>query len=102
IRDSLYCDAMEACDVYTRQCSTLINTIELATLGATLAAGGVNPPTQKRGLQADNVPYILAENDKAEQWGWCRGGGERRWCEGERGGGGGGLGGGGGRGGGGG
>lgn len=27
-------------DVYTRQCSTLINTIELATLGATLAAGG--------------------------------------------------------------
>ncbi|XPE38252.1 glutaminase [Shigella flexneri] len=21
----LYCDAMEACDVYTRQCSTLLN-----------------------------------------------------------------------------
>ncbi len=62
----LYCDAMEACDVeacdvYTRQCSTLINTIELATLGATLAAGGVNPLTHKRVLQADNVPYILAE-----------------------------------------
>lgn len=36
----LYCDAMEACDIYTRQCSTLINTVELATLGATLAAGG--------------------------------------------------------------
>lgn len=46
---------------YTRQCSTLINTIELATLGATLAAGGVNPLTHKRVLQADNVPYILAE-----------------------------------------
>lgn len=57
----LYCDAMEACDVYTRQCSTLINTVELATLGATLAAGGVNPLTHKRVLQADNVPYILAE-----------------------------------------
>ena len=57
----LYCDAMEACDVYTRQCSTLINTIELATLGATLAAGGVNPLTHKRVLQADNVLYILAE-----------------------------------------
>lgn len=57
----LYCDAMEACDVYTRQCSTLLNTIELATLGATLAAGGVNPLTHKRVLQADNVPYILAE-----------------------------------------
>ena len=24
----LYCDAMEACDVYTRQCSTLINRVE--------------------------------------------------------------------------
>ncbi|EHE2704792.1 glutaminase A [Escherichia coli] len=57
----LYCDAMEACDVYTRQCSTLLNTVELATLGATLAAGGVNPLTHKRVLQADNVPYILAE-----------------------------------------
>ena len=57
----LYCDAMEACDVYTRQCSTLLNTVELATLGATLAAGGVNPLTHERVLQADNVPYILAE-----------------------------------------
>ncbi len=57
----LYCDAMEACDVYTRQCSTLINTVELATLGATLAAGGVNPLTHKRVLQADNVPYIWPE-----------------------------------------
>ncbi|WP_422613858.1 glutaminase, partial [Aeromonas jandaei] len=47
--------------MYTRQCSTLLNTIELATLGATLAAGGVNPLTHKRVLQADNVPYILAE-----------------------------------------
>lgn len=35
--------------------------MELATLGATLAAGGVNPLSQKRILQADNVPYILAE-----------------------------------------
>lgn len=34
--NTLYCDPMEACDVYTRQCSTLINTIELATIGATL------------------------------------------------------------------
>ncbi len=47
--------------MYTRQCSTLLNTVELATLGATLAAGRVNPLTHKRVLQADNVPYILAE-----------------------------------------
>ncbi len=58
---AMYCDPMEACDVYTRQCSTLIDTVELATLGATLAAGGVNPRSGRRVLQTDNVPYILAE-----------------------------------------
>lgn len=58
---AMYCDPMEACDVYTRQCSTLLNTIELATIGATLAAGGVNPVSQKRVLSESNTPYILAE-----------------------------------------
>lgn len=57
----LYCDPMEACDVYTRQCSTLINTVELATLGATIASGGVNPITKERILKPENCPRILAE-----------------------------------------
>lgn len=57
----MYCDPMEACDVYTRQCSTLLSTVELATMGATLAAGGINPVTQQRVLQAVNVPKVLAE-----------------------------------------
>ncbi|EJE2441051.1 glutaminase A [Salmonella enterica] len=58
---SMYGDPMDACDIYTRQCSTLINTVELATLGATLASGGVNPLTRQRVLQSENVPFILAE-----------------------------------------
>lgn len=58
---TLYSDPMEACDVYTRQCSVLFNTIELATLGATLAAGGLNPVTQQQVLKNSNVRYILAE-----------------------------------------
>lgn len=58
---TLYSDAIEACDVYTRQCSVLFNTVELATLGATLAAGGVNPVTKQQVLKNSNVPYILAE-----------------------------------------
>ncbi|MGE4801579.1 glutaminase A [Yersinia hibernica] len=58
---TMYCDPMEACDVYTRQCSTLLNTIELATMGATFAAGGINPVTKKRVLTATNTPFILAE-----------------------------------------
>ena len=58
---SMYCDPMEACDVYTRQCSTLITAVDLATMGATLAAGGVNPLSGQRVLTATHVPHILAE-----------------------------------------
>lgn len=58
---TMYCDPMRACDVYTAQCSTAINTIDLATMGATLANGGVNPITGKRCIQASNVPHVLAE-----------------------------------------
>lgn len=56
-----YSDPMRAVDVYTRQCSTLITVTDLATMGATLAAGGVNPVTRQRVIGAANVPHILAE-----------------------------------------
>lgn len=58
---TLYSDPMEACDVYTRQCSTLISCTDLAVFGATLASGGLNPLTGERVVQATNVPPILAE-----------------------------------------
>jgi glutaminase len=56
-----YSDPMRAVDVYTRQCSTLITAADLAVMGATLAAGGVNPITGKRVASPANVPHILAE-----------------------------------------
>ena len=58
---AMYSDPMEAVEVYTRQCSTLITAVDLATMGATLANGGVNPVSGKRVLAAANVPHILAE-----------------------------------------
>lgn len=58
---AMYADPMEVCDVYTRQCSTLINTVELATVAATLAAKGFNPVTQTQVLRTQNVRHILAE-----------------------------------------
>lgn len=58
---TLYSDPMEACMVYTRQCSTLISCRDLAVFGATLASGGRNPLTGEQVLQAANVPPILAE-----------------------------------------
>jgi len=59
--DAMYCDPMEACDVYTRQCSTLVSTVQLATMGATIAGKGVNPITKERVLTAANAPFLLAE-----------------------------------------
>ena len=58
---NMYCDPMEACDVYTRQCSTLVTAVDLAVIGATLANAGTNPLTNKTVLNAENVPPILAE-----------------------------------------
>ena len=58
---AMYSDPMEACDVYTRQCSTLITAKDLAVMGATLAAGGINPLTKERVIAAANVPHMLAE-----------------------------------------
>ena len=52
---------MRAVDVYTRQCSTLISTVDLAVMGATLAAGGINPLTGQRVVREENVHPILAE-----------------------------------------
>jgi glutaminase len=57
----MYCDPMEACDIYTLQCSTLVTTVDLAIMGATLANGGVNPVTAKRVIAKANVSHVLAE-----------------------------------------
>ncbi len=57
----MYCDPVEACEVYTRQCSTLVTSIDLATMAATLANKGINPLTKKRVIDGRNVPHILAE-----------------------------------------
>ncbi|WP_102866984.1 glutaminase A [Pseudovibrio exalbescens] len=56
-----YSDPMEALDIYTRQCSTLITAVDLAIMGATLANHGVNPATQEQVLHPDNTAHILAE-----------------------------------------
>ena len=56
-----YSDPMEATDIYTRQCSVAITARDLAIMGASLAADGVNPVTKQRVLPAAHVPKILAE-----------------------------------------
>ena len=51
---------LQACDIYTEQCSVSVNAKDLATMAATLANGGKNPVTGKVCVSATSVPEILA------------------------------------------
>lgn len=67
-------DPLQACDIYTRQCSLNVNAKDLAMMGATLANGGKNPVTGKQVLDPSHVPEALAVMataglyDDAGQW----------------------------------
>jgi glutaminase len=50
----------QATDIYTRQCSVGVNARDLAVMAASLAAGGMNPLTKRRVLDARHVPGLLA------------------------------------------
>ena len=50
----------QAVDLYTRQCSIGVNARDLATMAATLAAGGKNPVTGRVVMDAPKVPGLLA------------------------------------------
>lgn len=56
----MYNDPAESVDLYTRQCSVGINSKQLAAMGATLAAGGVNPFTGQRVFGDEHVPQLLS------------------------------------------
>jgi len=51
---------LQACDIYTEQCSVGVNAKDLATMAATLANGGKNPVTAKQVMKVENVPEVLA------------------------------------------
>lgn len=53
-------DALQATDIYTRQCSVGVNVKDLAVMAATLANGGRNPVTKKQVVNSRHVPEILA------------------------------------------
>jgi len=56
----MYFDALEATDVYTKQCSLNVSAKDLAVMGATLADGGVNPLTEERVIEASICKRVLA------------------------------------------
>jgi len=56
----LYFDALEAIDIYTRQCSLNVNAKDLAAMGATLADGGLNPLTEEQVIETAHCKRVLA------------------------------------------
>jgi glutaminase len=53
-------DAAEALDLYTRQSSLAVTARDLATMGATLADGGVNPVSGARVVDEETCRHTLA------------------------------------------
>lgn len=56
----VYLDPADAVELYTRQCSLNVTAKDLAVMGATLAAGGVNPISQERLVSSQVCHYTLA------------------------------------------
>jgi glutaminase len=56
----IYSDPLMATDLYTRQCALAVTARDLATMGATLADGGVNPITGDQVLEASICARVLA------------------------------------------
>lgn len=56
----IYCDPVEATELYTRQCSLNVSARDLAAMGATLAHGGFNPVTREQVVKPEVCHYALA------------------------------------------
>ncbi len=50
----------ESLELYFQQCSALVNSRDLAVMGATLASGGVNPLTKERAIEQQYVKNLLS------------------------------------------
>ena len=74
--ERIYADPIESVDIYTKQCSVGVNTIQLARMGATLANNGINPATREQVMKRDDIPFILSTMtmaglyDASGSWAW--------------------------------
>jgi glutaminase len=70
----MYCDPVQATEIYTKQCAIAVNAKDLAIMAATLANGGYNPITKKTVVKPETVKYVLPVMataglyDDAGQW----------------------------------
>jgi glutaminase len=54
-----YGEVESSVDVYTKQCSVMVTTKDIALMAATLANGGINPETKKQLISKSNADYII-------------------------------------------
>ena len=54
-----YGEVESSVDVYTKQCSVMVTTKDIALMAATLANGGINPETKKQLVSKSNTDYII-------------------------------------------
>ncbi|PZQ47038.1 MAG: glutaminase [Rhodovulum sulfidophilum] len=59
-RGRVYCDPLEALDLYTMQCALEVTARDLAVMGATLADGGFNPITRDQVVKPEVCHPTLA------------------------------------------
>ena len=57
--NKFYGDIDTCLEVYTKQCSVMVSTQDVALMAATLANNGINPKSKKRLVKPENVKYIL-------------------------------------------
>ena len=54
-----YGEVESSVDVYTKQCSIMVTTKDIALMAATLANRGINPETKKQLVSKSNTDYII-------------------------------------------
>lgn len=59
--NKFYGDIDSCLEVYTKQCSVMVTTQDVALMAATLANNGINPKSKKRLVKPENVKYILKQ-----------------------------------------
>lgn len=65
-----YGDVLPTVTAYTKQCSTMATSRDVALMGATIANFGVNPKTGKRVVDKKFIPYILSHLAKNGMYGY--------------------------------
>lgn len=56
-----YGDVESSVDIYTKQCSVLTCSEDIAVMAATLANNGINPKTNKKVMSKKNITYVLGQ-----------------------------------------